>query len=63
MGPRAKGLHHNMHNLTNAHPWELQVWSNYENRVTNLQKLDKNAKEMTLGCLLVWSQQFTLQFK
>lgn len=44
---------HNMHNLSNTHPWELQVWSKFENCVTILKKLDENAKERTLGCLLV----------
>lgn len=53
VGPCAKGLHHNTQSLTNTHLWELQKWSDYENRVTSLQKLDKNAKERTLGCLLV----------
>lgn len=52
MAPCAKGLHHNMQRF-NTHLWALQVWSDYENRVTSLQNLDKNAKERTLGCLLV----------
>lgn len=52
MGPCAKGLHHNMQSF-NTHLWVLQVWSDYENRVTSLQNLEKNVKERTLGCLLV----------
>jgi len=33
--------------------WELQVCGNFENCIRILQKLDENAKERTLGCLLV----------
>lgn len=32
---------------------EVQVQSDDENHVTSLQKSDKDAKERTLGCLLV----------
>lgn len=53
MGPSANGLHHSMHYLTNAYLWELHVWSDFENYVTSLQKLDENAKERNLECLLV----------